>query len=213
LNVTKRFIDYLIGQTHRMGVKVQLNHPMTEDNLTEIEADVVVLATGALPAKPAIPGVDRANVFEAWDVLIHPEKVGPKVLVIGGGAVGAEVAEFLVDHQRYVTLIEMLKEIAFDEERTTRKLLLRRLGEKGVRVRVLTKVLSIDENHVEVECKGNREHIPADTIVIATGVKANNELEARMKRLKIEFYQIGDCVSPRKAMDAIHEGFRIGMQI
>jgi 2,4-dienoyl-CoA reductase-like NADH-dependent reductase (Old Yellow Enzyme family)/thioredoxin reductase len=209
----KKFIDYLIVQIHKMGVNVQLNCPMTEDDLTEIQADTVVLATGALPIKPRIPGIDRANVFEAWDALIHPESVGPKVLVIGGGAVGAEVAEFLVDRQRHVTLIEMMKEIAGDEERTTRKLLLRRLGEKGVNIRVLTKGLSIDDNRVEVECKDKREYIPVDTVVIAMGVKANNELAERIKRLKRECYQIGDCVSPRKAMDAIHEGFRTGMQI
>ena len=209
----KFFLEYLTRQIKKLGVKVHLNQKMTPDKLSQIQADVIILATGGIINKPEIPGIDQENVFTAWEVLANPERVGENVLVVGGGAVGAETGEFLVDLQKEVTLIDMVKEIALDAERTHRKLLLRRLGEKGVKVRVMTQAKAIRKEGVEVEFNGQKEILPADTVVLATGVKENKELEECLKGLKVEFYKIGDCQSPRKAIDAIHEGFRTAFQI
>jgi NADH dehydrogenase FAD-containing subunit len=119
----------------------------------------------------------------------------------------------LVDLKKDVTLVEMLQEIAGDMENTNRKVLLQRLGEKGVKIRVMTQVKSIAKDEVEVGCKGRKEILPADTVVLATGVKENQELVEPLKGLKAEFYKIGDCVNPRKAFDAIHEGFETALRI
>jgi pyruvate/2-oxoglutarate dehydrogenase complex dihydrolipoamide dehydrogenase (E3) component len=127
--------------------------------------------------------------------------------------VGAETAEFRADLQKGVTLIEMAKEIALDAERTHRKLLLRRLGEKGVIIRVMTQAQAIRKEGVEVQCNGQKDFMAADTVVMATGVKENLELEEALRRLNVEFYKIGDCVKPRKAIEAIHEGFQVAMKI
>ncbi len=208
----KFFLQYLTRQIKKLGVKVHLHQEITADKLPQIQADVIILATGGSASKVEIPGVDRENVFTAWEVLTNPEKVGQKVVVVGGGAVGAETAEFLADLQKDVTLIEMLKEIAIDAERTHRKLLLRRLGEKGVKVRVLTQAKAILEGGIEVEFDGQKDFIAADTVVLAAGVKENNELAESLKRLNVEFYKIGDCQNPRKALDAIHEGFKVALQ-
>ena len=177
------------------------------------DAEVIILASGALPQKPGIPGTDRENVLTAWEALAFPEKVGKKVALIGGGAVGAETADFLAEQGKEVTLLEMDKEIARDEERTTRKLLLRRLGEHGIKIRVLTEVKSILAEGVQIAFKEGPEILPVDTVVLATGVASDRILEKTLTQSGIEFYAVGDCVNPRKAFEAIHEGFLAACKI
>jgi len=132
------FLQYLIRELHKLGVKVILNRELTAADVAKVEADALILASGGIPQKPVIPGVDQENVLTTWEALLAPERVGKKVLVIGAGAVGAETADFLADRTWEVSLIEMAQDIALDEEPTNRKLLLRRLGEKGVKIRVVT---------------------------------------------------------------------------
>jgi 2,4-dienoyl-CoA reductase-like NADH-dependent reductase (Old Yellow Enzyme family)/thioredoxin reductase len=207
------FLKYLILQLHKLGVKVILNRELTAADVAKVEADALILASGGIPQKPVIPGVDQENVLTVWEALLAPERVGKKVLVIGAGAVGAETADFLADRTREVSLIEMAQEIALDEERTNRKLLLRRLGEKGVKIRVVTQARAILPEGVEVESNGWREILPADTVVLATGIRPNRDLEEAMKRLSLAFNKVGDCVEPRKAIDAIHEGFKVALNL
>jgi pyruvate/2-oxoglutarate dehydrogenase complex dihydrolipoamide dehydrogenase (E3) component len=170
------FLKYLILQLHKLGVKVILNRELTAADVAKVEADALILASGGIPQKPVTPGVDQENVLTAWEALLAPERVGKKVLVVGAGAVGAETADFLADRTREVSLIEMAQEIALDEERTNRKLLLRRLGEKRVKIRVMTQARAILPEGVEVESDGWREILPADTVVLATGVRPNRDL-------------------------------------
>jgi len=207
------YLNYLSGQLKNLGVKVQLNQEVTPEKLKETKADAVILAAGGFPLVPAIPGIDRKNVFTAWDALVHPEKVGEKVVIVGGGSVGAETAKFLLDHRKDVTLLEMLPDIAADAEKVNRKVLLRSLGEKGAKIRVLTEVTAILSGGVEVEFGGKKEILAADTIVLAAGTQSNDGLEATLRAMPVEFYKIGDCAKPRKAIDAIHEGFRVALKL
>ena len=207
------YLEYLSGQLKKMGVKIQLNQEVTPEKLKEIKADAVILAAGGFPSIPGVFGIDRENVFSAWEALAHPEKVGAKVVIIGGGSVGAETAGFLLDQKKDVTLVEMLPEIARDVEMVNRKVLLRGLGEKGVRIRVLTQATAILPEGVEVDFDGGKEVLSADTVVLATGIRPNNELEAALGALPAELHKVGDCVEPRKAIDAIHEGFQVALKI
>ncbi len=207
------YLDYLSGQLKKLGVKIQLNQEGTPEGLKELKADAVILAAGGVPLLAGIPGIDRENVISAWQALAQPEKVGKRVVIVGGGSVGAETAGFLLDQKKDVTLAEMLPDIAADAEKVNRKVLLRRLGEKGVKIRVLTHATAILEEGVEVEFGGRKETLPADTIVLATGIRSNNELEAALRGLPAEVHKVGDCAKPRKAIDAIHEGFQVALKI
>jgi 2,4-dienoyl-CoA reductase-like NADH-dependent reductase (Old Yellow Enzyme family)/thioredoxin reductase len=209
----RAYLDYLTRQLKKLGVQIRINHEITPENMGEVKADMVILAAGGLPLLPEIPGIDRENVLSAWETLVHPEKAGARVVIIGGGSVGAETAKFLLDHKKDVTLVEMLPHIAADTEEINRKVLLRSLGEKGAQIRVLTKVTGILPGGVEMEFGGRKEILPVDTIVLAVGTRANDELEAILREESLEFYKIGDCATPRKAIDAIHEGFKAGVRI
>jgi NADPH-dependent 2,4-dienoyl-CoA reductase/sulfur reductase-like enzyme len=207
------YLDYLFGQLKKLGVKIHLRQEVTPENLKEMKADAVILAAGGIPLLPPIPGIDRENVITAWQALARPEKVGKKVVIIGGGSVGAETAEFLLDHNKDVTLVEMLPEIAGDAEKVNRKVLLRSLGEKGIKIRVLTRATAVLAEGVEVEFEGRKEILPADTVVLATGTRPNNELDAALRALPFDFLKIGDGATPRKAINAIHEGFQVALKL
>ena len=207
------YLDHLSGQLKKLGVNIHLNQEFSPEKLQEMKAAVVILAAGGIPLLPAIPGIDRENVITAWQALAHPEKVGKKVVIIGGGSVGGETAEFLLDRKKDVTLVEMLPEIAGDAEKVNRKVLLQSLGEKGVKIRVLTQATAILAEGVEVEFGGRKETLPADTVVLATGIRANNDLEAALRALPAGINKVGDCRKPRKAIDAIHEGFQVALRL
>jgi 2,4-dienoyl-CoA reductase-like NADH-dependent reductase (Old Yellow Enzyme family)/thioredoxin reductase len=209
----KNYLKYMIRQIEKLGVKVHLNQEVTAEKISQFRTAFIILATGGSPSGPEIPGVYEGHVLGAWDAILHPEGVGENAVVVGGGGVGAETAELLADLKKNVTLVEMVKEIAKDMEKTNRTLLLRRIGEKGVKIRIRTQVQAIQKDGLEVECSGRREFLPADTVVLATGLRENQELVEPLQRFNVKFYKIGDCVSPRKAIDAIHEGFRIALQI
>ncbi|MBU1207798.1 MAG: NAD(P)/FAD-dependent oxidoreductase [Proteobacteria bacterium] len=166
----KLFEPIRIG-TLELKNRMVMNRELTAADVSKVGTDALILASGGVPQKPAIPGVDRENVLTAWETLLAPERVGKRVVVVGAGAVGAATADFLADRRREVSLIEMAQEIALDEERTNRKLLLRRLGEKGVKIRVMTQARAIVQEGVEVEFNGRKEILPADTVVLATGVQ------------------------------------------
>jgi|GEM_PF-2003713 len=173
----------------------------------------IPVAAGALPAKPDTPGMDYEKVITAWEALEDPQRLGEHVVVIGGGSVGAETAEFLAGFPKEITLVEMLKEVACDVEINHRKLLLRRLGEKGVKIRVRTQVREIRPDGVMLEFSGQQEMLSADTVVLAAGAKENRELKETQQQLQVEFYAIGDCREARKALEAIHEGFQTALHL
>lgn len=207
------FLEYLERQIKKLGIQVYLKQEMTLNQLAQTQAEVIILATGGIPYKPEIPGVNQENVLTAWEALANPKRVGNHVLIIGGGAVGSETAEFLADLGKEVTLVEMTKEIALDAERIHRKVLLSRLGEKGVKIRIMTEAKAIRPKGVEVEFKGRGEFLPAETVILAMGVKKNAALEEGLISLKAEAYRIGDYQEPRKALEAIHEGFKTALKI
>jgi len=203
-------VKWLIGELEYEGVEVRLNTEATIGLLEQEKPDAVIVAAGASPHIPA--AFSGPNVLTAWDVL-RGSQTGQQVVIIGGGLVGAETAEFLCEKGCEVTIIEMLDELATDMEGTTRLLLLKRLAAAKVRAMISSEVKEVREGQVVVRRGGKKETIEGETIVVAVGSKSNREL---VKTLESKFHEvivIGDCVQPRKAMEAIHEGFRAGLRV
>lgn len=213
-----KLVDYLAKQIDKLGVHVELGKLMTLKEIEYLKPDVVIMATGAKPFFPPIDGIDGTNVVSALDVLGGKEKTGKEVLVIGGGQVGCETAEFLADQGKNVKIVEMLDELARDLNFIPhRKLLIKRLKEKGVGVLMGTKVKACTPKGI-VTLKGvfgvpPEEEMSAESIVIAAGSVPDQEMIEKLKDKFQEFYMIGDCVDPRNALEAIHEGSQIARLI
>ncbi|MDI3534838.1 MAG: hypothetical protein PWQ82_1203 [Thermosediminibacterales bacterium] len=200
-------------QLKKLDVNVYLNTELTTEIVDSEKPDVVIVATGGRPAIPNIPGVDRPNVVTAHDVLKGKVDVGHKVIVIGGGMVGSETADHLANHGKEVTILEQLPEIAKDVQDSVRYFLLKDLKENNVDIYTNTPVKEIVDDGVIVDRNGKEEKIgPADTIVLAVGVKPVNELVNKLEGKVNKLITVGDALEVRKALEAIEEGYKAGLE-
>lgn len=208
----KNLIQWLANQVRKAGVRVELGKEATEEILREERPEVVILATGAMPLIPDISGVDKKIVSTAWDVLAGKVETGDKVIVVGGGQVGLETAEYLAETGKKVSVVEPSSEAGFDVEPLTKMLLLERLAKYNVNVLTNTNVARIADNGIVVADGRERKTIEAESVVLALGKTPDKKLE-ELKKQGAEVYSIGDCVAPRKALHAIHEGYWVATQI
>jgi len=208
----EELIQYLATQAKKHGVTITCGREMTVELVRREDPDVVIVATGASPNPPEIDVVGGTVIFPG-DVLCEKADVGDTVVIMGGGLVGAETAEFLACRNRHVSIIEMLDKICADMPMFARDDLLRRLRSMGVNMLTQTKVDRIDRDTVVLNRNGERQRLRADTVVVATGSKANRELAEKLKGVITEVHVIGDCQEPRRIFEAIHEGFGAGNRI
>jgi len=204
-------IDFRISQVANFGVKVVLGKEVTIEDIKMMKPDAVVLATGGVPIKPNIPGIDGENVVFAWDVLKGSVNVGDNVLVVGGGGVGAETADYLATQGKKVTIIEMLEKIAAEMPSVSRLDLLERL--RPVTVMTSTRLLNIGAGEIIVESHGQTSALAGiDTVVLAIGSRPVNVLAEKIssEEPEIELHVIGDALSSRNIQHAIAEGIKIG---
>jgi 2,4-dienoyl-CoA reductase (NADPH2) len=223
-------------------VRVVLNQTVDRAWIERAEPDAVILATGAAPAVPPIPGAQLPHVCQAWEVLRGQVATGRRVAVVGGGAVGVETALFLAEKgtlsgeavkfllvnraedpktlydlatrgTKTVTLIEMIDKLGKDIGRTTRWGMLQDLNRAEVRTRTSARVLEITPAGLKIETDGVTEEIQADTIVLAIGAASHNPLEDVLKQKGIPCRVVGDARRPGWAFDAIHQGFDAGRTV
>jgi 2,4-dienoyl-CoA reductase (NADPH2) len=183
------------------------------------EPDVVVLATGASPLIPAIPGVKQDNVTDAVRVLEGRAEIGSKVIVAGGGAVGCEVAVFLAESGKEVAVVEMrdtdfsaIDGLAPDMDPFIRRWLLFELW-PNLQIEVIGKSTFkeiTDEGLVVEDREGRSRLIVGDTIVFAAGMTPNNDLKEKLHGNVPEIYEVGDCVKPRHIINAVEEAAQVG---
>ncbi len=212
--ILKDFIDQLERQLQKLPVKVVIGRPFTSASLRRGKPDAVILATGAKPYLPPIDGILEAKTISVDDALSDSASLGKKVLVIGGGGIGAEVADYLSEEEKTVTLVEMREGIALDLVGHLQHFLNKRLREKGVQILTLTKAIRFERQGVWVEdSQGTKKLEGFDSIVIALGSTPNNELFQSLRGKVSEVYVVGDASKPREMMEALVDGEEIALKI
>ncbi|MCK4827767.1 FAD-dependent oxidoreductase, partial [bacterium] len=207
-------IEYLARELKRLNVAVYLNREVREDLIFGSDAEAFIFATGASPSVPDVPGIDQPNVVHAIAILSKEADAGDSVLVVGGGIVGAETAEFLAAKGKKVSLIEMLNGVALDAPDNVRIVLLENLEKMSVDMKTSTTLKAIDEREILVITNNREESIDGiDTVVLAVGSRPNSELFEKIKAEKAEVFIIGDSLEPRTALEAIHEGSKIARKL
>jgi pyruvate/2-oxoglutarate dehydrogenase complex dihydrolipoamide dehydrogenase (E3) component len=191
-----------------------LGKAFDETFLKKEKPDVLVVAAGADPSPPAIEGLDSFPLFSPGEALSSPDRLGRRVLIIGGGGIGAETADFLSEKGKEVILVEMREGIALDLVGHLQHFLNKRLKEKKVRVLTSTKVLRGEPSGVWVEDPGGRKKLEGlDAIVAAVGAKPNNELARSLKGKGPEIFVVGDAAQPREVLEALLEAEEMAMKI
>ncbi|MBN1374660.1 MAG: FAD-dependent oxidoreductase [Dehalococcoidia bacterium] len=202
-----------IAAIKRLGVDIHAGQALTIDKIKELKPDVLIIATGSEPAIPNIPGINAKNVISARRALCA-EIDGDNVLVIGGGLVGCETADFLAGQGKKVTIVEMLKGTAKDIGPAARFFLRRRLKEKQVSIMTLATVKSIDADGVLLEMLDGQKKIgPFDTIVLAAGAVPVKDLEEQARKLAPEVYVIGDAAKPGKILAAVEQAAETALKL
>jgi 2,4-dienoyl-CoA reductase (NADPH2) len=232
----------LIHNIQDKGVEMVLGKTATLDNICQMAPDVVVVAAGGRPAMPKIAGIDGHNVIQAWDLLEKNIETGPNVVVLGGNAVGLETALFLANQgtlspeilhflmvnraetfetlsqlldqgSKQVTVVEMTKKSGADVGLTTKWTLMAELKRLGVRILTQTEAVGITPEGLQVKDAEGAGFVAADTVVVAAGSKAENQLVESLGDHVPEIHSIGDAKKPRNILVAIREGFQLGLTL
>jgi 2,4-dienoyl-CoA reductase-like NADH-dependent reductase (Old Yellow Enzyme family)/thioredoxin reductase len=205
------YLAWLNRQLKKLNVTLHMNTALTAEIVKAEKPDKVIIATGAKPIIPNLPGIDGPNVVLAEDVLRGCVDPGLNVLVAGGGMIGSETAAYLsVQCREKVALIEMLPEIGLEMEGGIRDDLKDLLRKQFVEVITQARLAGITEKGALIERGGQITLHPCNTVVLAIGTKAYNPLQEVLNGL-CEVVVVGDAVKARKAIEASREGFVAGM--
>ena len=235
-----KLVDWYRRELDELGVEVRLGMEMTEEAVDTLEPDVVFLGCGSHYIK-RIKGSDLPNVINAYEALTKPDKVGKNVVIVGGGASGAEVAEYFAgalvdvvcmgadelggklefkaeerpgasaDHK--ITVVEMLDGICSDMDVFCREPVLYTLEKNGVRLCPSCRVEEITEKDVRIfNLKEEKEEVlTADTVILAGGLKPNGQEMFQNKPYPV--VRIGDAVQAGKIKDAVYTAYVQAEQI
>ncbi|MEW5784930.1 MAG: FAD-dependent oxidoreductase [Bacillota bacterium] len=209
-------LRYLIHRTAVLEVEVRKNTEATVEAILGEKPDAVILATGARPLIPNLPGLEPHSAVTAWDVLEGIAKPGKRVAIVGGGVVGCETAEFLAEKGHHVIILEAAGEAARDQSPTLRGELLARLKTNPA-IELITgaEVTAVGQRSVSVR-RGQGEETAfkeIDTVILAVGAQPYNPLEGELKARLDEVYAVGDCDRPRNAGEAVHEAFKVAYRL
>ena len=207
------FISCLENRLNNLNVSVYLSTELTPTIIASQKPDVVIIATGSKPIKPDIPGIEKPNVVNAYEVLEGKVDVGPRVVLIGGGMVGAETASHLANHGKEVSIVEQLPEIALDEQFVVRDFLLKDLEEKNVKTYVNSTVRQIHDDKVIIVKDGREEVRHVDSVVWAVGAQPEDGLTLRLKETSFKIITVGDALEVRNALEAVEEGYKAGFLV
>jgi pyruvate/2-oxoglutarate dehydrogenase complex dihydrolipoamide dehydrogenase (E3) component len=211
-----RFRDFQVRRLAELGVAAHTGVEVTADVVAAEAPDVVLVATGAEPLIPPIPGLGSAHVHDALALLREEVTVaaGDDVVVIGGSATGCETAELLAHQGAHVTILEMRDGIGFGIEPITRRHLLRSLRADGVRLLPRAKVVMVENEEVLYEdAAGVRQAVRADLVALALGWRPRGSALAGTLGEGVEVVVLGDASEPADFVHAINAGADAGLAL
>ena len=203
------WIDWLIDRVKKEGVTIRTGTKVTASMVREGKPGAVILAGGGEKIVPHISGIDRPHVCDAWQILDGTVKPGESVLIVGGGLIGMETADFLSERGSKVTLVEMLKRSPVQKITSHGYMLHKRLSDKGALLLFNTTVKAIGDEDIQIETAGEGSTVsPIDQVVIAVGLNPGDGLGAAIEGAGIPCAVVGDAAGARRIIEATDEGAR-----
>lgn len=210
-------IKWMQHRLENENVEIRTNTKVTLELLKSEFKDYEVIVS--IGAQPII--INAFTQFKQWmsadDILAGRSFPGRKIVIIGGGSVGCETADYLAPlvndrfpRNRDVTVIEMAQEVMMKESGPGRSLLVQRMVQKGVKILVNAKVEAVEENKIKYVQNGVQYTIDdADTLVFASGYQTDASFENMLKEANITYHLIGDAHQVGNIKDAISEAYKL----
>lgn len=203
---------YLIRQIAKNNVQVYLNTKATPETIEPFSFDAIIVAIGGKAIVPNIHGIQNNNVFLAMDALSHPEKLGKKVAIIGGGAVGCEISIQLSDGIREITVVEMGDELVATSHLNERVHTLKWMEKNNVQSFLNTVCVAIDEDKIYLKDSTSEFSLFVDSVILCTGFAALTEERDSFQGHAFDVINVGDCkkaANIRAAVDAAYSAAMI----
>lgn len=207
-----RYKNYLVNQVESNNkIRVHLNTEATPVMVREQQFDAVVVAVGAKPFLPPIPGLKNAHVMLAHEVYGQEEKLGRNVAIIGGGAVGCELGIHLKSRVDQVHLIEAAEKLIpnhhglvmergftlfFLEHELDMELRAQHEAELSQNVQIHTNSRCVEarQNQIMIQTGQAVQRLDCDTVILATGFRTGPEIKARYDDVANQVVYVGDCL-------------------
>ncbi|MHB8894095.1 MAG: oxidoreductase [Candidatus Geothermincolia bacterium] len=205
----RRLLDHLRLQVEKLGIEVAFGKEPDSNGFAGEHPDVIIVATGARPVVPYLPGIERSNVVVATDVLNGSIPDGGHFLVVGAGVVGCETAVYLAGQGKRVTLVDAQGIMTADPVFILNQASLTALMDtSGIEQVAGAELAAVVDGGAIVRAEGEEKLIECDAVVLALGFAVDEEsvLAADLPP-GVDIRVIGDAVRPRKVLDAIWEGF------
>lgn len=209
----KAFMELMIRRVNQRNITVELNREIKAEDLAAYQADVIICAVGSKPSVPPIPGIE--NAVQAIDAYREMDRLGEKVIMLGGGLVGCEVGLHLARHGKAVTIVEMRETLAPDAYPMHRIGMLHEM-EQLLDWKTGMRCTEVMKNSVKLrDAQGNETVLTGDSVVFALGMTARSTVAEQLKAGagNAEFMTVGDCVKAGKVGDAMTEAFVAAMRI
>ena len=210
----KDYLAYITRTVMKSGADIRLGVEATPELIKELKPDALIIATGADPFIPNVPGIDLPHVHWAADADMDKCETGKNIAIIGGGSLGLESAFTQSSRGKKVRVLELLPQLAIGNDAAE---LLQLLEKNGVEILTGRRLVSVcpDKIVYTVIGTGAVEEYPCDTVLVSAGLVARKDTVQAMRHLlpETEVYIIGDAKAPRSLGDAIHEGFNAAINI
>jgi 2,4-dienoyl-CoA reductase-like NADH-dependent reductase (Old Yellow Enzyme family)/thioredoxin reductase len=210
-------VEHLIAEVRALPIEVRLGQELTLDLVRNLQPDLVLIATGAVAALPAIPGTGRANILSVADLaspmVQHDLSPGTRIAIVGNGMIGIEVAEFFSQRGADVSVLGQSATSGVGMALPRRWRALHTLRQRGVRLFAGARLEAFTDDGVEFSDNGERHHLAADVVMLATGFHGDHSLADALDDLGIESHRLGDCRKPGDIESALADAARIAASV
>ena len=207
---------YLVKRTYDCNINIELNTCVDEAYMSQHHFDHILVCCGAKPIELDICK-NHPHSGVAQDILLGKMWAGKNVVIIGGGSVGCEVADFIAPlvndrhpNNKKITVIEMKSNIITDDTSPSRSVLVQRMAKKGVNIITDAKVIDVNETSVTYLKDGKEVTLnDVDTVLQAVGYQSDKAIIDVLDKMNLSYNVLGDGNHPGKIKNAISDAYQI----
>lgn len=207
--------DWFIAEMARVGVTPEMNTMVDLEYIKAKKPDAVLLAVGAEPSRPPVPGIEQAT--DGWDVLRNIDNLpeNKEVVIIGGGIVGCEIAHTLIEKNNHITIIEMAEGLSLKQNMVHRQHNQKVLDDANSNICLKSRVQNVETNKVTYSDENGVAHtVDCDLVICAAGQRPKNpDWQTELRSEGIEAYTLGDATSTGDFRTATRSAMEIVMAL